>query len=151
MMMMSTINTQNQLQYMQNQTNRVNYEKGVQSRGSSDLGKDGFFQLMLAQMKNQNPLEPQDSSQQMMQQAQFTQIEELQTLNSNMSKFNMVSSASNYVGKSVSYEFNGQTKTGVVDKVTFGDDSIGLHIGTDIITPEQVKELRAATPATPQT
>jgi flagellar basal-body rod modification protein FlgD len=147
--MMSLINPQSQLQYLQNQTNKVNYEKGIQNRGNSNLGKDGFFQLMLAQMRNQNPLEPQDSSQQMMQQAQFTQIEELQTLNANMSKFNLVSSASNYVGKSVSYQLNGQTKTGNVEKVTFGDDTIGLHIGGDIITPDQVKELRVA-PSTPQ-
>lgn len=143
MMMSSIVNTQSQLQYMQNQTNRINYEKGIENRGNSNMGKDGFFQLLLAQLQNQNPLEPQDSTQQMMQQAQFTQIEELQSLNANMSKFNLVSSASNYVGKHVSYELNGQTKTGMVDKVTFGENSIGLHIGDDIITPDQVKELRA--------
>jgi flagellar hook assembly protein FlgD len=142
MVQTSLINAQQQLQYMQNQTNRVNYEKGLKQLGNSNMSKDGFFQLMLAQMQHQNPLEPQDSSQQMMQQAQFTQIEELQNLNSNMRQMNLMSAASGYVGKQISYTYNGQTLQGTVGKVTFGEDSIGLHVGDHTITIDQVKELR---------
>ena len=45
-----------------------------------DLGKDAFLQLLVAQMQNQDPLEPTDNSKMVAELAQFTTIEELQNL-----------------------------------------------------------------------
>jgi flagellar basal-body rod modification protein FlgD len=144
-MTISTIGLQQTLSTLKNQTSQVNFQSGQSKLGNSNIDKAGFFQLMLAQMSQQNPLEPTDSSQQMMQQAQFTQIEELQKLNANMTQNNLMSQGSNYVGKDITYTLNGQTKTGRVTKVTFGTDSIGLSVNGDTITPSQVTELRAPT------
>jgi flagellar hook assembly protein FlgD len=135
---------QNQLTQLKNQTNQVNYTKGLAKLGNGRMDRDGFFQLLMAQMQHQNPLEPQDSSQQMMQQAQFTQVEELQKLNTNLSQSNAMLLGSNYVGKDITYTLNGQTKMGRVSKISFGTDgTIGLGVGNDTITPSQVKEMRA--------
>ncbi|WP_372963971.1 flagellar hook assembly protein FlgD [Marinobacter sp.] len=50
------------------------------AQGGSELGKDAFMELMLAQMKNQNPLEPQDNGDFISQLAQFSSLEEMQNL-----------------------------------------------------------------------
>lgn len=44
------------------------------------LGKDDFLKLLVAQLKNQNPLNPMQNDQFIAQSAQFTQIEELQNI-----------------------------------------------------------------------
>jgi len=142
---MTTItNLQNTLNVMKNNTNQTNFEAGLKKLGDSNIDRAGFFQLMLAQLSSQNPLEPADNAQQMMQQAQYTQIEELQKLNSNITQSNALTQGSNYVGKNITYMLDGQTKTGKVDKVAFGKEGIGLYVNNDVITPSQVTELNAS-------
>lgn len=47
---------------------------------SEELGKNEFMELMIAQLKNQNPLEPQDNGDFIAQLAQFSSLEEMQNL-----------------------------------------------------------------------
>ncbi|MBA1230765.1 flagellar hook assembly protein FlgD [Pseudomonas viridiflava] len=47
---------------------------------TSTLGKDSFLQLLVTQMKNQNPLDPQDNTEFVAQLAQFSSVESLQNL-----------------------------------------------------------------------
>ena len=51
---------------------------------SNALGKDQFVKLLMAQMANQNPLNPQDSSAFVAQLAQFASLEQQQTANSTL-------------------------------------------------------------------
>jgi flagellar basal-body rod modification protein FlgD len=44
---------------------------------SGQLGQNSFLQLMMQQMQNQDPLQPQDSSQFLAQLAQFTSVEQI--------------------------------------------------------------------------
>ncbi len=56
---------------------------------NTDIGgvsQQDFLQLLITQMKHQDPMEPQDSQQFAAQLAQFTQLEELQKLNSTSSQ-----------------------------------------------------------------
>jgi flagellar basal-body rod modification protein FlgD len=48
---------------------------------SNELGQDAFLQLMITQMENQNPLEPQSNSEFVAQLAQFSSVEGLEKLN----------------------------------------------------------------------
>ncbi|KPP97698.1 flagellar hook assembly protein FlgD [Marinobacter sp. HL-58] len=57
---------------------RVEQEQGT--KGSSELGKNEFMELMIAQLKNQNPLEPQENGEFISQLAQFSSLEEMQGL-----------------------------------------------------------------------
>lgn len=51
-----------------------------QTGNSNELGKNEFMELMIAQLKNQNPLEPQNNGEFISQLAQFSSLEEMQSL-----------------------------------------------------------------------
>ena len=55
------------------------------SGANSDLGKTVFLQLLVTQLKNQDPLQPQDNSAFLAQLAQFSSLEQLQQINTNTS------------------------------------------------------------------
>jgi len=80
--------------------------------GGQTLGKDAFLQLLVTQLKNQNPLDPQDNSAFVAQLAQFSSLEGITTLNSTVSSIasNFGSSqalqASSLVGRSVIVQTN---------------------------------------------
>lgn len=64
---------------------------------NSALDKEAFLQLLVAQMQNQDPLEPQDNSQMVAQLAAFSQVEELQNMSTTLNQ----SQASDLLGKTV--------------------------------------------------
>ncbi|VXC31504.1 Basal-body rod modification protein FlgD [Pseudomonas sp. 8Z] len=74
---------------------------------SKDLGKDEFLNLLVAQLNNQNPLEPQGNGEFIAQLAQFSSLEGIQQLNdsatSMMSSFqsSQALQASSLVGRKV--------------------------------------------------
>ena len=147
MMSVSASSLQNQLTTLKSQTNQTNFQKSQKTVGQTAMGKDSFMQLMLAQLANQNPLEPVDSTQQLAQQAQFTQVEELQKLNTALTKNSQASDAALYSGKQVEYQdSSGQTQTGIVESVSFGSSSIGLNVNGKVVTPSQITKLYASTP-----
>ncbi|MBC9250400.1 flagellar biosynthesis protein FlgD [Pseudomonas alcaligenes] len=51
---------------------------------SNELGKNQFLELLVAQLNNQNPLEPQANGEFIAQLAQFSQVEGIEKLNSSM-------------------------------------------------------------------
>jgi flagellar basal-body rod modification protein FlgD len=75
--------------------------------GKKALGKDAFLQLLVTQLKNQNPLEPQDNGEFVAQLAQFSSLEGITTLNETVSGIasnhnsSQALQASSLVGRSV--------------------------------------------------
>jgi flagellar basal-body rod modification protein FlgD len=80
------------------------------STGTSSLGKDSFLQLLVTQMQNQNPLDPQDNSEFVAQLAQFSSLETMQNLStsvdsiSTMYQSSQALQASSLVGRSVTVD-----------------------------------------------
>lgn len=85
---------------------------GGEDKKAQDMGRNEFMDLMIAQMKNQNPLEPQKNGDFIAQLAQFSSLEEMQKLSSNvdeaMGQFRSTQAlqASAMVGQSVQVEGN---------------------------------------------
>lgn len=68
-----------------------------ETKGTSELGKDAFLQLLVCQIQNQDPLNPQDDTEFVSQLATFSQLEQMQNLNSSYEK----SQAFSLIGKDV--------------------------------------------------
>ncbi|SEB61161.1 flagellar basal-body rod modification protein FlgD [Pseudomonas saponiphila] len=75
--------------------------------GKQSLGKDAFLKLLVTQLNNQNPLDPQDNSAFVAQLAQFSTLEGITTLNTSVNsitgnyKSSQALQASSLVGRSV--------------------------------------------------
>jgi flagellar hook assembly protein FlgD len=52
--------------------------------GTSAMNNDQFMMVLLAQMRNQNPLEPMDDKEIIAQMAQLNSLEELQQINATL-------------------------------------------------------------------
>jgi flagellar basal-body rod modification protein FlgD len=86
---------------MQNQTAiQEAYNRKING-SSNELDQDMFLKLMLEQLKHQDPLNPMSNQEFLAQQAQFTQLSELQKLNSNIASNNTVMQAVSLIGKEV--------------------------------------------------
>lgn len=105
------------------------------SSSTSTLGKDDFLQLLVTQLNNQNPLDPQDNSEFVAQLAQFSSVESLSNLNTSVESIlsNYQSSqalqASSLVGRSVITE----SSTAVVDTASGMSGSVVMpSSGSDV-------------------
>jgi len=59
-------------------------EKTTSSLEAVSLGKDDFLKLLIAELQNQDPLNPADNTEFVAQLAQFSSLEQLSTLNTNL-------------------------------------------------------------------
>ena len=80
---MSDINTQSASDALSD----YRYEPKSKAAGSNELGKNEFMKLMIAQLENQNPLEPQDNGAFISQLAEFSSLEEMQKISSSVNNF----------------------------------------------------------------
>ena len=81
----------------------VNSSDGTTKLGDG-LGKDSFLQLLMTQMRYQDPMNPADSSESIAQLAQFNSLEQMQNLNDNftkMLKWSQMTEASSLIGKQI--------------------------------------------------
>ena len=104
---------------------------GVSSSGSTS-DKDMFLQLLVAQMKYQDPMNPTDSAEFLSQSAQFTALEKMQLVADQTGMLlgaQMAFGANGMVGRTVTYTLEDGTEgTGVVHGVTFGDKGPVLDV-----------------------
>ncbi|URK88512.1 flagellar hook assembly protein FlgD [Rhizobium sp. RCAM05350] len=94
-------------------------------KASANLNYDSFLKLLVAQMKNQDPTEPMDSTQQIAQLATFSQVEQTIKTNTNLESLlqrTSLSEANAVIGKTVT-SADGKT-TGVVKEVKLYSDGI---------------------------
>lgn len=114
----------------------------VTTSAESSLGQldsDAFLQLLVAQMKYQNPLSPTDASAMLEQTAQFTTVETLQAIsetNQSLLGFQQTNLAMTTVGKEVNaYSLQGSLINGTVETVRFTADGPMLELDSGIEIP----------------
>ena len=107
--------------------------------GNDSLGKDAFLQLLVAQMKYQDPLEPTSNTEYISQFATFSELEQMQ----NMSATLELSRASSLVGQTVLMKITteaGYTTTvqGNVDYVVYENGKAYLSIGGELYSMDDL-------------
>ncbi len=115
-------------------------QSSVQKTSSSNgMDKDAFLQLLVAQMKYQDPLEPTSNTEYISQYATFSQVEQMQNMAASME----LSRASSMVGKLVNVETtnsNGETKQiqGMVEYVTYENNKAYVSIDGTLYSADDV-------------
>ena len=105
-------------------------EQEKKARPSSTMDKESFLQLLVAQMKYQDPMEPTSNTEYISQYAQFSELEQMQNLSGSMN----LQRASGLVGQYAVVEHvndatgNTTTVEGRVDYVTFENNKAFLSI-----------------------
>lgn len=122
------------------------------------MTQQDFLKLMVMQMQNQNPMEPQDNSQMIAQLASFqtlSAMEEMSNALKSLAQVSQLASASALVGRNVmaivpqsadpttGMPRPAQQVTGIVDSVTFDSSaSASIHIGNRAFPVSQVREVQ---------
>lgn len=106
---------------------------------SSGMGKDAFLQLLVAQMKYQDPLEPTSNTEFISQYATFSQVEQMQNMAATME----LTRASSMVGKLVAVETTdkmGDVKQlqGMVQYVTYENGKAYVSIEGNLYSADDV-------------
>ena len=118
---------------------------GQSDAGPQELDKNAFLQLLIAQMKNQSPLDPTSNDEFIAQLAQFSSLEQMQVVNENLvglavlqqsnALMSQLTDSSALIGKSVRYDDpeTGEPKEGTVASVKLEEGLAILRIdGKDI-------------------
>lgn len=107
----------------------------------SGIGKDAFMDLLVTQMKNQNPLEPAKNEDMLAQLAQFSSLEQMQEVNENLiglavlqqsnALMEQLTNSSGLIDKSVQYidPSTGESMWGQVSSVKIENGLAVLNIG----------------------
>ncbi len=127
--------------------------------GNSELGKDQFLELLVTQLRYQDPLEPMKDQEFIAQLATFSQLEEMQNLSDMVEELS--SSFTSYISGSMSLQLAGTLigrevsyvdpstidseeptlLTGVIERVIFEDGVPYFTIGDDKVGAEYIMEL----------
>jgi flagellar basal-body rod modification protein FlgD len=95
------------------------------------LNYDNFLQLLIAQMKNQDPTDPMDASEQVSQLATFSQVEQSIQTNKNLESLissSALSQAGSIIGRTLTSPDG--SVTGLVKQVRVNSDGITALLDT---------------------
>lgn len=102
--------------------------------GTGELGRDTFLRLLVTQLQMQDPLSPVEDKEFISQLAQFSTLEQMQSMNQSLETF-MKSQLSfavlSLIGKSVEWidAETGDVSKGVVEGIQFGGESPIMKVG----------------------
>jgi flagellar basal-body rod modification protein FlgD len=113
---------------------------------SNGLDGDAFMQLLLAQLRNQNPMEPMKNEELMSQMTQLNSLQELQKIQQgldSMGRSYQILLGTSLIGKEVTWsDEDGNTLQGVVKSMAMNASQVMLHIGDKEIPLESVTEVK---------
>ena len=114
---------------LQNDTTQVQAANAQSNKGTSNVSDNSFLQLLMQELQTQDPLSPMDNTEFISQQAQFTQIEQLQQLNSNVTSSTDIMQASSLIGHQVTLtDTNNNVVSGTVTQAQISSSGAGIMI-----------------------
>lgn len=130
--------------------------RGSQVASNLQLDQEDFLKLMVAQLRNQDPLNPQDGTDFFAQIAQFdtlSTMHEIATSIKALATFSELANASSLVGRTVTAtipagvdsggvpSFQTEEITGIVERVTFDRGVPYVHVDGWVVSPSFITEV----------
>lgn len=119
----------------------------ISTATSSDVSRDQFLKLLVAQLRAQDPLEPVKDQEFTGQLAQFSMLEGIEKLNANFGDLlamQQLTQGAGLLGQSVIYTQPDGTHTGNVEGFSLADGKLSLRVDGQDIPIGQVKGMTAA-------
>ncbi len=112
------------------------------------LDSNSFLQLLVAQLRHQDPLKPTDSTTYITQEAQFSMVQSMNALakqNEALLRSQQMQEAVSFIGKSVTYvDANGVVNNGIVSSASPGSDGAVVRIGGAQVPVTSITAVMAA-------
>lgn len=125
-----------------NITNRYGLDKAV---APSELDRDAFLKLLVAQLRHQDPLNPSDPSDFIATTAQFTTIEELQKMSKQSEANNLntsLTTAGSLIGREISViDANGARFTAEVGRAQVASGEVVLVTDKGRFSLDEIVEI----------
>lgn len=100
----------------------------TETKDGTTLDKDAFLQLLVAQMKYQDPLEPTSNTEYISQLATFSELEEMQNVSASME----MQRANSLVGQYVFVKTDNGYAEGMVDYVVYQNGKVYLSVNEEL-------------------
>lgn len=105
------------------------------TKTSQDLGKDDFLNLLVTQLKYQDPLSPMEDKEFISQMAQFTSLEQMKNMNNSV----QITQATSFIGKQVTWaDSQGNEVKGVVKSVKIVNGEARVIVGNETLELKQI-------------
>lgn len=123
------------------------------SRSLQNLGMDEFLKLMIAELQNQDPMNPMENSEMLQQLGEMRSITATDSLTSTLDAVLLgqnLTTASGLIGKEVSALTDaGDSINGQVDRVTVAAEegktaTVKVHIGSNTVSLNNIREILPA-------
>jgi flagellar basal-body rod modification protein FlgD len=117
--------------------------------GIAGLSTVDFLNLLITQLKNQDPLNPTSSDSFLTETSQLANVQGISQLNQNLTQmlsFQQLTQGADLIGKKVTYVTSGSkgTQTGVVSGVSVANGQAQLTVGSATVPLSQVQSVTAA-------
>lgn len=131
-----------------------NYAKGNVSNkngNGQELGKDQFLSILITQLRHQDPLQPMQDREFIAQMAQFTSLEQLMNINTQLTAMSQsLGAASSLIGKQISWMVKPEDgsesvmKSGIVDSIIVREGIHYAKVGDSEVSLDQIVKIEHA-------
>ena len=124
---------------------------------SNELGKDQFLSILVAQLRNQDPMQPMNDTEFIAQMAQFTSVEQLMNMAGELALIRQnIGTASSLIGKTVTwneYDDTGKVvqKSGVVESIISQDGLLYVEVDGKKVGVDFIGQISTKPPGTDET
>ncbi|MGY6499370.1 MAG: flagellar hook assembly protein FlgD [Acidimicrobiales bacterium] len=116
-----------------------------EQRSNTEIDKDAFMKLLVAQLKYQDPLSPADPAEFLAQTAQFTSVEKLEHIATQVSEQTWamaLNTSSGLVGQEITFlRMDGTTGSGLVSSATVDPEGIVLNVAGEQVPLGAITEI----------
>ncbi|MFB5266573.1 flagellar hook capping FlgD N-terminal domain-containing protein [Paenibacillus enshidis] len=139
----------------QNVNRAANNQKSDSTGSASSLGKDEFLKLLITQLQNQDPMQPMEDKEFIAQMAQFTSVEQLMNISTQLTAMTeSLSISSAMIGKEITWISEGKTdpitgekpegtvQSGIVDSIVIRDGKQYATVGKEEIALTDITSIK---------